>query len=97
MEFTFSALDEEGVPVVEFVTRSENCANILMASMGLDYEAHEPGATWFFVDNELSAAEAAIAVAINVRTEYKVGLGFLSSVRSYLKAHNMMGCEITIN
>ena len=98
MAYEFIAIGEEG-EFASYHTVNQDSAHYLMDALGLEYD---PAAycgeddEYVFTDAELSAAEAALTVAINPPVMATEGLAFLAEVRAELKEKGWDVCSILI-
>ena len=99
MPYEFIALDEDDQDMVSYTTENMTSAHALLGALGLDYDESDTegyGDEFYFTDGELSAAEAALAVAVNVPEGFTEGAIFLASVREELRRKEMKACSILI-
>lgn len=95
-EFIASGEDEE---FASYHTMNLDSAHYLMCALGLEPDPQAycgDGDEWFFTDAELSAAEAALTVAINPPLMATEGLVFLATLRAEIKEKGLSGCSILI-
>lgn len=99
MAYEFIAIGEEE-EFASYHTINQDSAHYLMGALGLDYDPdayYGDGDEFFFTDAELSAAEAALTVAINPPVMATEGLVFLATLREEIKRKNLSGCSILIS
>jgi hypothetical protein len=99
MKYGFIAMVEDQ-EIVSYETQHQVAADALLGALGLDIMASNRTVgdidVYLFTDAELSAAEAALAVAVNKPPMFDEGLVFLASVRAELARGDMDCCHIEI-
>ena len=99
MKYGFIAMVEDQ-EIVSYETQHQVAADALLGALGLDMMASNRTVgdidVYLFTDAELSAAEAALTVAVNKPPMFDEGLVFLASVRADMAEKGMTYCEIEI-
>lgn len=99
MKYGFIAIVDDH-EVVSYETQHQVAADALLGALGLDIMISDRAVgdvdTYLFTDAELSAAEAALTVAVNKPPMFDEGLVFLASVRADMAEKGMTYCEIEI-
>jgi len=99
MGYEITAFGTRGEPVAELLTYLDDhrAAHALMGALGIDYDAtgsEGDGDCIDFNRGELSAAQAALTVAVNVDEEFTRGLIFLADTLTYMKENDLADIEI---
>lgn len=99
MKYGFIAMLDD-YELVSYETQHQVAADALLGALGLDIMISNRTVgdvdTYLFTDAELSAAEAALTVAINKPPMFDEGAVFLASLRAEMADKGLTYCEIEI-
>jgi len=99
MGYDISVFGAEGEVVSTLTTFYDDhrAAHALMGALGVEYESTDTegeGDCYNFTYSELSAAQEALIVAVNVDQEFTRGLILLADAMNYMVEHEVADIEI---